>query len=721
MKHPFRKLLALGLCAVLAAALFPSASAAKPEDLRRVAANQAKALASINWRLEKRSKVAEFTEVKTQALHNTGVRPTYYYEYIRLQSPYVGAIMDNTSGSYEQIMAQLTDDGLLPESAMLPDAPLYTYYGMNADAFLVDVVSRVSPTPISGVKQAISSGALTPLVSGVDFTAATSKLAAPDKQALIKGYGELEEGDLVIAWDDTLEVGTLAPTLHVMVVSGLDVDGTATFTYPSYAQPLYSFTCTKCGAISTEGPTSSVLPKHVISKDYAFAGFTTHASVDSSSGCSGKWRPNGGTTWRTETVSMEKLLGDETFTEGGVCYIPFTLPVYSGGAPEVKVTLDTQTTADNLMSGFSGTIHSNYRITRVDAVLSTTGSADQVFTHYPAYDAWSYEFQDSGLNRALSSASSGGCSLTVTVHSGPITNFSTMKTPVTQVLDLSSYLSEPDFKLDTDVTTAHQGHSVPVYIKPCVDNITAAKVELTFDRDFFAFDAAKTRSTNKNCTFSENADGSVTITYSGPAATKNATLATLYFTPHRTGSFPVSPDKTGTFTARSAWKATAANPTLIPTRFGGEPVSFGIGYNLKVFENYAAGKSLILFGVEETPVKATYGEQMMVDVTDAKYTLDGKGFTHTYAIITDSADLSLVKAEAIDASPANVLPGMLYYDLDVNRSGGVNIRDAQAAANIMAGRTPLEGNLEKWLIADVDVNGKIDTNDIRAILAAANK
>lgn len=713
MKHLFRKLLALGLCVVLTAALFPSASAAKPEDLRRAAANQAKALSTMKWKVEKRIKGHEFPDYKYEAMHKVGLRFAVYFEYSRTQTPYLGAIIDETSASYEQILAQLTEDGMLLKN------DTNTYYGMNADAFLVDVVSRVSPTPISGVKQAMSSGALTPLVSGVDLTASSSQLAVTDKQALTTAYGKLNLGDLVISWDDSAQ-RNVSPTLHVMVVTDVGVDGTVTFTYPAYGSTIFHFTCSSCGTKSTEGPTLEVIAKHIVSKNYAFSSFATHSSVDPSSGCSGTWQPDGGTTWRTKTVSLDELSGNKKFAEGGVCYIPFTLPVYTNGAPDVKVTLDTQTTAETLAAGFSGTIHSNYRITQVDAILSTTGAPDQVFTHYPAYDAWSYEFDDSALNQALVTSSTGNCSLVVNVHSGPIADPNTMTDPVTKIFDASVFLNDPSFELTSDTKIVHQGQNVRLDITPIEANITTTEMELSFNRKYYTFNFEKSRSANKNITFSENANGFVTLAYSGPALPVGEVMAQLYFTPHRTGSFLTPAEQAGVISVRTAWKATTTNPTLVPARFGGEAMLFDIGYNVKVFEDYAADKTLILVATEGSPAKVTYNNQQLREVTDAHYRLDGVPYTHTYAIVVDrtTLDLNLISAEAVESTAANLIPILLDYDCDVNRNGSVDISDAQAIVNIMNGYMPFEGNAESWLVADVDASGKIDTADITAVLAA---
>ena len=714
MKHPFRKLLSVLLPVAMLAALLPAVHAAQPSDLRYVVANHTKALAGMEWKMENRTRPANYSVEKKTILHQAGVMPTYYYEYDRLYIPYVGAIVSEHSATYEQIKAELTGEGFLPENV---DAD---YLGMNPDAFLVDVVSRVSPTPITGVKQAITSGALTPLVSGVNTSAASSKLAVSNTSALNTAYGKLAVGDLLIAWDDNATQGS-APTTHVLVVSDTNVDGSVYVTYPAFAQPTFHFTCSSCGYQSSEGPTADVAPKHVLSSNYQFSRYYTHAEVDPTSNCSGTFRPNGATTWRTEKIDRNKLLGTTTFSGGGVRYIPYTLPVYSSGAPDANVTLDTQTTANTLAAGFEGTITSNYRITQVDAVLSTANNPDQMFTHYPDYDTWTYDFKDDALNVALVAASAGSCSLTLNVHSGPILDTGNMDTPVTKAFSASILLGDPSFELVSNTTVAHQGQSVWLGIKPIEDGITATRMELTYDRDTYAFDLAKTRSANKNVTFAETADGSVSITYSGTALTRDAVMANLYFTPHRTGALPIPAEQTGSFAVRTAWKATSSNPDMVPARFGGDPITFTVGYNIKIFDNYAAGKSLILLASEGFPTNATYDGRRMLDVTDAHYALDGRVFSHTYAVVVDHVNLDLISATQISASYSSISSYLLYYDGDVNLSGNVDIRDAQSIANIMAGRLPLDGNQKKWLLADMDANGKVDSNDILSILNTANR
>lgn len=731
MKHPIRNVLATLLTIAMLTALFPAPAthAAAADDLRSVVANQATALAAIEWKLWKRNYGYNYEKAKISSMHNAGLFPASYYEYKRMYIPYIGAILDENSASYEQILNQLDDDGYLPTK------PDFSYYGMNPDAFLVDVVSRVSPTKITGVKQAITSGALTSLLSGVNASAQNSQDAAKAvaswlqswKTKLRSAYGNLHAGDLLIAWDDSapylnqIENTSPAPKLHVMVVTDVNVSGSISVTFPAYNHPTYYFTCDTCGVSSSE-TTYTVAPKHVESTpNYDFLRYKSHSEVDTSSTCSGTFQPDGGTVWRTRTITASELL--DKVPEGGTCYIPYTLPVYTNGAPAVNVTLDTSTTQANLLAGFSGTITSNYRITQVDAVLTTDGAPDQTFTHYPAYDAWSYEFVDNTLNQALASIT-GSCTLTLNVHSGPIANPATMADPVTQVFSVSTLLGEPSFEMTSDVDLVHQGQSVRVGIAAVENDITYARMNVSYDRDTYAFDLAKTQRSNGNAvTFSQSADGSVYVEYNGPALTGNAILANLYFTPYRTGSMPISADQTDPFAAYSVWKATAEDPDPVATRFGSDPVALGIGYNLKVYSNYAAGKSLLLLATEGTPVNATYNGQKMLEVTNAHYDLDGEIFTHQYAIVVDRADLDLglVSATPVSSTSAIVLPYLLDYDYDVNRSGGVDIRDAQAAANIISGRMPLEGNLEKWLVADTDASGKIDSADIVAILAATNR
>ena len=151
-------------------------------------------------------------------------------------------------------------------------------------------------------------------------------------------------------------------------------------------------------------------------------------------------------------------------------------------------------------------------------------------------------------------------------------------------------------------------------------------------------------------------------------------------------------------------------------------------HRLTVHDDYAPGKALVLLGIEGTPATVTCDGQTMLDVTSANYKLDGKRYTHTYAIVVDesAAATAQVAAEPVDSNQAAnakaILSNLLHYDCDVDRSGSVNIRDAQTVACIMNGGTPSTADdMKTWLLADADANGTVNTSDILAILTAAHR
>jgi hypothetical protein len=94
----------------------------------------------------------------------------------------------------------------------IPHMPKTNKYGFTLHSFLVDVISRVSPSAPTSFKEALSHNALVALLPGADLNAADSKLAISDPTAAKAAYG-----------DETFSCTRGAPT--VIVVSVQEVDG----------------------------------------------------------------------------------------------------------------------------------------------------------------------------------------------------------------------------------------------------------------------------------------------------------------------------------------------------------------------------------------------------------------------------------------------------------------------------------------------------------------
>jgi len=710
-----KKALALVLGAALLLALVPAAGAAGAKELRQAVVNQAKTIASVEWKLDARIARLNHSAEKTAAMHEVGVLPTTYFEFSRTHIPNVGVVMENISASYERFCSQLVDGSL-------PAAAGSIYYGMNQDAFLVDVVSRVSPTPITGVKQAVASDALTALLPGVDPAAASSAEAVngADFAALTNAYSKLNLGDLLIAWNDNAKQGE-QPKLSVMVVTGLEDYnvGQLTVTYPAFEQPTYYFTCDRCGAKSVEGPTSAILTKHIVSVSSRFSRFATHKEVDATASCGGTWIPNGASTWHTSEVSFEQLFGEGgvSVPGGGVCYVPYTLAAYGQDAPvEAQVKVTTDATVANIVAGFEAHIESNYRIVRVDAVLSQPGSEDKVFANYPEWTDWSYDYQNDALDLALAESDSGQYTLTLNVHTGPKTDPEMKESPVVKAYTLDLALNEPSLEIVAGATSIYQGQNVNIAVRSLEADVTEAELTMEYDPVYFAFDAEASRRANPNAVFATEVAGVVSVRCEDLAVGMGDTVAELSFRANRTGDISVDAKDIQPFAVGEAWIAKGGATQLDPVRVGGEQVRIGLDLNAAVYEDYAAGKDLLLVALLKTPAKVSYNGKVLTDVSPANYRFDGEAFTTVYGIVGENFDLSKITIEPYDSTAANVLPGLLYYNGDVNDCGVVDINDAQTIADIIGGKMPLEGNMIKWLRADMDRSGRIDTADIKALL-----
>jgi len=497
----------------------PAATAAGSAELRQAVANHTMALSQVEWKLDARIARLNHSVEKTTAMHEVGVLPTTYFEFTRSHVANVGVVMENTSASFERFCSQIVDGSI-------PAAEASTYYGMNADAFLVDVVSRVSTTPITGVKQAINSGVLVPLLDGVNAAASSSveAMEGVNLNGISPAGGDLNIGDIFIAWDDNAPMPE-APKLSVLVVTDVDVMGYVTVTYPAFEQPTYYFTCDRCGAKSTEGPTSAILTKHIVSTSSKFSSFATHKGVYPESNCPGTFVSNGASTWHTSRVTMNQLfgVGDEGIAGGGKCYVPYTLAVYKADEvadPEVKVTTDA--TVGNIVAGFEAHIDSNYRIVRVDAVLSQPGSPDKVFTNYPEWTDWSYDYHNDALNLALSESDAGQYTLTLKVHSGPFTDPAKITAPVIEAYTLDMALKEPSMELSASAASIYQGELVYINVEAQEDGIDRAELTMKYDPAYFTLDEQAFAQTNADAAFEHKATDQITVRYQGDVVIRAA-------------------------------------------------------------------------------------------------------------------------------------------------------------------------------------------------------
>lgn len=716
MKKTAAKVLSAVLCVVMLVSLIPGATAARQEDLRKVVVNQTEAIAEFDWRTLPSTRIArlDHPDAKKEAMHEAGVVPTTYFEYNRTHVALKGVIMENNAGTMEHIKASLVN-GEVQKNAN------GDYLGMNVNSFLVDIVSRVSGTKFTTVKEAITSGALTSMLPAASATAASSAAAiAGISDSDLKGaYGMLQEGDLLIAWDDNAPLGE-APKLSVLVVTYLDGQNTGevTVTYPAFLQPLYSFTCSKCGAKSTEGPTSAVPSVHVkADSSYAFKSFAKHSEVDSNTNCDGEFLSNGATTWYTETYTFDQL--KTGFTGGGVGYIPYTVATYAtGNAPEANVTVTTDATTQTLAGGFKATIASDYRIVQVDAVLSQPGKEDRVFTSYPDYADWTYDFANAELDKALFDSTTGSYTLALNVHTGPVTDPNKMEVPVVKAYKLELSLEAPSFEIVSPGTSVNQGQTFSLSVKTMVPGVTAARMQMKFDVDQFTFDLEKSRAQSPNATIDYvKGSNSVTIAYNGSALPQGGVIASPYFTAKRTGGLPIGSDKVDPFELASATVATGGD--LTPARVGGKQANPGIGYNVVIHENYAGNNDLLLVFSEGQPFNITYQGTRMLDINSAHILVDGVLYSHAYAYVTPDADPIHLQGVGVTSSAGVVLPYLVNFNGDVNRSGIADINDVQCIQNIIDGTLPLDQT--KYLLADVDHNGKVDTKDMAALLSQLKK
>ena len=171
------------------------------------------------------------------------------------------------------------------------------------------------------------------------------------------------------------------------------------------------------------------------------------------------------------------------------------------------------------------------------------------------------------------------------------------------------------------------------------------------------------------------------------------------------------------FELASAMVATGGE--LVPARVGGKLANPGIGYNLVIHENYAGDNDLLVVFSEGQPFNITYQGTRMLDINAAHILVDGVLYSHAYAYVTPDADPINLRGEGVTSSAGVVLPYLVNFNGDVNQSGIADINDVQCIQNIIDGTLPVDQM--KYLLADVDHSGKVDTNDMKALMSQLKK
>ena len=422
--------LALSCCACAKNTGFTYAAAESQtisgETLRERVAARAEAIANVDWTLENRVSSTTITGDRLTAFREAGILPTTYFNYTRMGFPLKGIMVESNGATYEQFLGTVE-----MEWAVVPGIGHVTteksdMIGMDMNTFLTDISALVLKNPLTGVKAALTSEDLTALYSGADFSAASSMAAISSADDVKAAYAKLEKGDLLLSWNDDAKVtlaqdetdaalATLDPKIHAMVVTNVDhAAGTVTVTYATYAKFMWYFQCDTCGVIETEGPTGAVCPIHTDSGTAK-----THAATDASTTCTGTWKPMYGTTWATETVTYDQLLGEGELNVpyGSTGYLPYTFKAYEAGQATAAITMETEATAKTLAEGLSATITSDYPITAIKAVVTPKSGEAKEFFQFPDLDTKSVVFENKMLNATIMD---GQYSLKIFVRSGPL-------------------------------------------------------------------------------------------------------------------------------------------------------------------------------------------------------------------------------------------------------------------------------------------------------------
>ncbi len=745
MKNKLSKFLALALGLVLIVSMLPAVSA-NNDQLRNMIVGQTQKYMDLTYTIDTRVARADISgdEARMAAYHEGGILPIAYFEYNRIKFPIKGVMMDANGGTYEAFEASIDHsinkiekdhtvdlDGKTPKYGDIPGPTANTqpekaalYVGFDMNSFLMDLVSRVTPNAPTSVKEALTSDALVALMDGANLSAINSKSAIRDNAAAKAAYGKLNKGDLLLAWDNEAEAAKAAK-VHVMVVKEVSGDQ-VTVMYPGYSQPVYTFRCDTCGALDYEGPTSGATPKHITSNSYyRFKNLHSHKELDPTTTCKGRWQCVTATTWRTETVSYDDLLTNGV-PHGSKGYLPYTLAAYTNGSPDVSVKGTSSATEATISGGFAAKVSSNYRLIAVEAVLTAdNGTVQRFHSFVNGWKNWEYDYSDPALDLALMDSKPGKYKLELYAQSGPADANGIVPSNLAYSMEFN--LASAAVKLTSDKKFAAQGETVTVSLNAQKEGMTAFKTVVSYDAKVLEFDVQASKKASPNVTFTDNGVDAVAIRYAGPALKANTVPVKMYFTAKRTGDRAVKEADVTPFKMLeldTSTKADATDAQLVPDRADGL-ANLAVGYNTLLYKNYVGDNDLLLVFFsdnevalyQKTELPMLYDGKLMEEVTQAHYLLDGVPWLMCFGHIGPNLDPALLSED--ESESPTLSPEIVYWaeaNLDVNESGFTDISDAQMIANIYNGKLPLEGNVIKWLRADVNRDGKVDVKDRNQLL-----
>jgi hypothetical protein len=117
---------------------------------------------------------------------------------------------------------------------------------------------------------------------------------------------------------------------------------------------------------------------------------------------------------------------------------------------------------------------------------------------------------------------------------------------------------------------------------------------------------------------------------------------------------------------------------------------------------------------EDTELNVTYDGNQMYEITDSKYRADneaGQGFSRIYGWICHDATATKVSHDT------NAQRTETEYVNDINRSGTFDMNDVQMVYNIVNYAASPEDSMESCLLADINRDKKVTSDDVTALLA----
>lgn len=287
--------------------------------------------------------------------------------------------------------------------------------------------------------------------------------------------------------------------------------------------------------------------------------------------------------------------------------------------------------------------------------------------------------------------------------------------------------------LYTNKAGAADGTAIATYTFKTLaqDTETTGYFTLTADKAFVENYASSTAGNSVPCQVSAPAAVKITLKDDLTVSADNVKVFfdnkphSVTATANKTGAVIRYADADGKYTLSASPAYTAVGEYTVKfcatlkgyeTAYGEAKITINQPQYFTESTEYVPGYSLVLVYTNYNTTRYTYDGNVMLNVKDAGYSLEGYAYDYVYAwVVKGDADPSKIGYTSAEVAK-------VAYSCDVNASGQVDLRDIVFTMGVYnADPTSMTSEMDKILRADVNHSKNVNSDDYSLVLAEYKK